>query len=454
MAKPDDDGESLKKMWATQRPMFEDAAGLSGSPMTGGQMAPGPRTPGMMPSTTGSTGGGGSGNETLPASPPGSEKGLRPMGPWPDSVQRPQMAPGPGSVQRPQFAPGLDPMPTPMPRLKPIDPTRPDMGAVPVEGSVIGQSPMNRSNDFINLDGRINNYAQDPRTNAPDKPLSDWQRLQLEPFGANSLSNRAARQVGRSMREHPERRIEQAERDAVANGDMRGAAEMAGVRLGLKQQQQGMEFARGRDERNFEQQKEMFGLHQQAADARNQQERMDRYQMWNAEQEARQHQADQHWQQQMTMFGLKQGADAMEAERVRQQQEQDRTRVPTVGTIPVPGTDYVIPHADGRPMGTLPQHQEKPKAPTHDDISRHIQDMATKGVKAQFGKSGWTYEPHAAKAATVKVVNDQGKVVDFPADHEIPPGWKELKKKGEGGKSSAPKTANGNAEKPSSFLNF
>jgi hypothetical protein len=227
-------------------------------------------------------------------------------------------------------------------------------------------------------------------------------------------------EVGRSLKKHPERRLEMAEREAMADGNYHAAAQLAGQRVGLNQYNAANQAAA-----EHQQWKDQYGVQQ------NQQERMDRYQMWQAEQEARQRQGEEHWQHQQTMWGLNQGADAMERERQRQQLEQDRNRVPTVGTIPVPGTDYVIPHADGRPMGTLPQHQDKPQGPTPEEISKHIADMKAQGVKAEYGKSGWTYKQHAQKAETVKVYDELNKkVVDWPAGYEVPKGMKELNKKG------------------------
>ncbi|WP_395746536.1 hypothetical protein [Prosthecobacter sp.] len=105
-------------------------------------------------------------------------------------------------------------------------------------GSVIGQSPMNPSAGRPNTPTQTLNYATRPGTgsansNAANKPVSSA-------FGEDSLANRATRPVGRSMRDHPERRIEMAEREAVMNNDTQGAAEMAKMRLDLKQQQQQM----------------------------------------------------------------------------------------------------------------------------------------------------------------------------------------------------------------------
>lgn len=192
------------------------------------------------------------------------------------------------------------------------------------------------------------------------------------PVGANSLSARAsdsdgavrsgplstrgATPVGRSMREAPERRLETAAR----RGDLRATQAL----VGMKQQQQGMDFARERDATNFDQQREMFGLQQQSQQARDEQQRQERFGMFSAEQAAREAQEAQRWNQQLTIFGMEQGNEAMRAERERAQRDEERNRRPNVGTTPIAGTDYVMSHADGRPMGTLPvQRKQAPLPP-------------------------------------------------------------------------------------------
>jgi len=86
-------------------------------------------------------------------------------------------------------------------------------------GSTIGQSPMNPSMNLSagqsNTPSQTLNYATRPgmgKTNFDDinKPVAGT-------FGANSLANRAARPVGRSMAD-PQRQAEMARRDAVAGG--------------------------------------------------------------------------------------------------------------------------------------------------------------------------------------------------------------------------------------------
>jgi len=93
-------------------------------------------------------------------------------------------------------------------------------------GSTIGQSPMNPSMNLSagqsNTPSQTLNYATRPgigKTNfdTVNKPTP-------ETFGQNSLANRAARPVGRSMSD-PQRQAEMARRNAVANGGMSGAGE-------------------------------------------------------------------------------------------------------------------------------------------------------------------------------------------------------------------------------------
>ncbi len=207
-----------------------------------------------------------------------------------------------------------------------------------------------------------------PGSGAMDMPIEPPQRPQGPPMGSRipgspmnpmsapgGLSSRGVRPIGRSMRDAPERRLEQLARQ----GNVRAASEL----VGLKQTGAQRDFQREMNDVNFQQSMTMNAAQQQAQDARQQQDRVDRMGMWSAEQSAREKQQADHWQQQLTLHGMSVGEDAMKADRERQQQEADRTRVPMVGTIPVPGTDYVIPTADGRAMGTLPSKQPDAKPP-------------------------------------------------------------------------------------------
>jgi hypothetical protein len=267
-------------------------------------------------------------------------------------------------------------------------------------------------------------------------------------FGMDSLANRPARRIGRSMND-PMRQLEQSQRFARVDGDYGAAAQIAGHRAGLMgQQAQHVQQAQQQAQERQDRMRQWMVTNYQ-----HEQGRQDRADFWGADAAERQRQADLHWQQQMTMFGLNQGADAMKTERERQQQEADRNRTPNVGATPVPGSGYVIPTADGRPMGVVPAKGEAPKGPTPEDISNHIDEMHKRGVKASYGPNGWSYVRHDV-VPTVKVLTDTGKMMDFPADHELPPGWKVLTKKGEKGAAAPPKETSGGGAKPSSFLNF
>ena len=181
----------------------------------------------------------------------------------------------------------------------------------PNNGSRISQSPMNRP------------YAE-------------------MPGGGGSLANRPVRQIGRSAND-PTRIAEQMRR----RGDPRAIMQ-------LGQMQMGQNFARERDAVNFQQQQTMFEQQQQAMDAR----------------DAR------NFEQGMTMYGMQQGAaDARDARNFQQQrqieaerfmaeqaaQEAARKRVPMMGQVPIPGTNYMGTYADGRYMGNVPM--AKPPEP-------------------------------------------------------------------------------------------
>ncbi len=86
-------------------------------------------------------------------------------------------------------------------------------------GSKIGQSPMNPSMNLSagqsNTPTQTLNYATRPGMGKTN--FDDINKPDASTFGANSLANRAARPVGRSMAD-PQRRAEMARRDAVAGG--------------------------------------------------------------------------------------------------------------------------------------------------------------------------------------------------------------------------------------------
>ncbi len=175
-------------------------------------------------------------------------------------------------------------------------------------------------------------------------------------FGTGGpLSSRGARPMGRSMAEAPERRLETAAR----YGDVRAARTLAE----MKQAGEERKFRQQQDALNFGRSQAQNEVQQQRQDQRFEQERADRFGMFGMEQAAREKQNADLFQKELTVFGMKQGAEEMKAERERQQAEADRKRMPQIGTMPVPGTDYVIPTADGRALGTLPLPRPAAKPP-------------------------------------------------------------------------------------------
>lgn len=159
---------------------------------------------------------------------------------------------------------------------------------------------------------------------------------------STGLAGAPRRQVGRSAND-PTRIAEQMRR----RGDPRAIMQ-------LGQMQMGQDFARERDAVNFQQQQAMFNQQQQAMDAR----------------DAR------NFDQGVMMFGMQQGAaDARDVRNFQQQrqieaerfmaeqaaQEAARNRVPMMGQVPIPGTNYVGTYADGRYMGNVPM--AKPPEP-------------------------------------------------------------------------------------------
>jgi hypothetical protein len=169
------------------------------------------------------------------------------------------------------------------------------------------------------------------------------------PAPYDSLANRAVRPVGRSMREAPERRLETAAR----RGDQRATQALVAMKQqGLAQQfsgnlqQQQQDFQMQRDAQNFQQAQTL----QTAADARAQK------------------QADQRWQQELTLQGLHTGEQAMRDERDRVQREAEQQAAAAAGleTMTDPEGRFMIPgiRTQGgqfRPMGgAFPTPQPAP----------------------------------------------------------------------------------------------
>lgn len=157
------------------------------------------------------------------------------------------------------------------------------------------------------------------------------------------LAGAPKHQVGRRM-DDPDRTAERLGRLARSTGNVE-------IQMGLlnradRQQagREGMEFQARRDDTQWERQKEMFGLETQDRDARETRrgEREDR--MWDREQQDRNERERRHFQNQMTMFGLNQGAEAMQHERDRNEREQDEQRRREYGLKPVQAEGTSTPY--------------------------------------------------------------------------------------------------------------
>jgi hypothetical protein len=289
-------------------------------------------------------------------------------------------------------------------------------------------------------------YASNIFTQAQGGTPSQFDRLQQSPFGANSLANRAATPVGRS------------------NYDVNRIAERAyrqqrnpRLLMQLNAQTTAQNFARERDAVNFQQALAMNALHNQTQAQRDAQQR----QYQTQDQAARQH-------QELMFYGLNQGAQAMEAERRRKQEEMDRQArgVTGVEMMPAPGGGFVpvVKHADGTTSlaggympapkppqpapsvqmmqlpGTntfVPMYDNKPlpnqPSYTGQPVPGSYVRQATQGQPTPM-----QYTPIDTKPATIKVIDREGKPLDFPAGYQLPPGYKELTPQGQPAPAAAP----------------
>jgi hypothetical protein len=220
-------------------------------------------------------------------------------------------------------------------------------------------------------------FLNDPMQPRPDVPSFDLTRnfgpsrsmvtgnrsLTANPNGRAGLPlSPMSEQIG-SRGMTPERRMEMLNRRAYTQGDTKTLMQTTGALLNIAQQQQGMNYGRERDATNFQQGLQMYGMQQQDQQARDQAQRGFQFEEWQRQQEAMRQRDETNFNQSLMLQGLATGEQAMRDERARQQQEMDRNRVPATGSIPVTGTNYVMPYADGRVMGTLPLPQAPPPAP-------------------------------------------------------------------------------------------
>ncbi len=259
---------------------------------------------------------------------------------------------------------------------------------------------------------------------------------------AGPLSMRPATPVGRGGMT-PERRMQMFARRMWTRGDEAGAAQMQGHLAQLAQQREmqrsGQDFSREMNAANFQQGLLMNSRQQQAQAARDAQMRRDRMDDWTRgeQSQTRRDEAQRNWE--LTRIGLEQGQRAMEAERERREREAERSRVPRVGTIPVPGTDYVMPTADGRVLGTVPTtRREAPLppgfaprsaqrdgilyAPQQDSQAAYEMPKIYQGDRSSMDpkqRRDYYYQPHPQTGRPVKVFidedGDQGSLSTRPA---------------------------------------
>lgn len=176
-----------------------------------------------------------------------------------------------------------------------------------------------------------------------------FQQLQAQSFGEGGIASRGATAAGRSMYD-PNRVAERAYRQS----------RNPNLLMQMHQQKSQQNFYRERDAQNFAQQQQM------AAQGWQQQQQME------AERQKQQAARDAaQWQQQMTIYGINQGAQAMETERKRLQDEADRRNQAVNGfeVMTDPSGRFTLPGVrtqggDFRPMGgayPVPQTAPSPQ---------------------------------------------------------------------------------------------
>lgn len=153
----------------------------------------------------------------------------------------------------------------------------------------------------------------------------------------------------------PLRRMEMLSRRAYTQGDNKALTQTTGALLNVAQNQQGMNFQREQDANKFQQNVQLWQANSQEAAAdlslrQSHAEKMAKEAQTNREAEIKDR---QQWD--LSMYGLAQGAAAMEAERKRRQEEEDRKRVPNITVTPTPGSPYNTVTADGKVINVLPQ---------------------------------------------------------------------------------------------------
>ena len=204
---------------------------------------------------------------------------------------------------------------------------------------------------------------------------------------STGLAGAPRRQVGRSAND-----ITRIAERMRRQGDPRAIMQ-------LGQMQIGQDFARERDAVNFAQGQMMFNQQQQAMDARDARNFDQGLTMFELQQDAINQRDAMNFAQQQQMEQARRAAELAD-------QEAARSRVPNLQMMPIPGTSYTMPIADGKPMGTLPM--QKPDAPIPAGL-----------VPTQVTRGDITYrlpeapKPAAPRAPQVRrIINAAGQEVD------------------------------------------
>jgi len=329
-------------------------------------------------------------------------------------------------------------------------------GMVVPNQSAIRQSPMNRSQDLTQFDpkyiarGETSNYATQPGMTGDS--MGQFNALQSQPFGDNSLANRAARPVGRSANDI----------NRIAEQQRRRGNFKPIMQLGMMGQQQ--QFYDAQNDKNFDQSKQMFDMGQQAQAAQYTQQRADQGADWQRNQTEAQRMEEARKQWEMTQYGIKLGDQAMEQERQRQQAEADRKRVPNITVTPTPGSPYNTITADGKVINVLPQTPAGPTGPQFTplpgtDIRVPMDQNGNRipglplfqetprdappagGMGPQRPGTLTPIPDRAAKPAMIWALDPTGKPVQMPADYHLPEGYKPMQPKNGAGGAPTPQAA-------------
>lgn len=215
-------------------------------------------------------------------------------------------------------------------------------------------------------------------------------------YAPGSLAARPVRQIGRSAND-PMRIAERMRRQ--------GDPSMI-LRFGM--QRMGQDFAREMNDANFQQSQQlnMQARQQQEMDAATRYQQ--NLQQWGREQAAMKERDATNFEQQRQLEAERRAADV-------QQQEAERNRVPSLGVFQVPGTNYVMPTADGRVMGTLPMQRPDPQ-PLPGMVPTAMESNGVRYETPQTGKRekpdiSWQEDPKTGvKVPYQTIIDDKGNV--------------------------------------------